>query len=399
MEPLRVYLDSSDFSTLSNPRRTPELSLLRDCLVEFAEAGKVQFLFSAAHLMEMAPLEATYTAAAANRADLLVELCGRNALISIDRLIDAELDKLSCRTSWPVQAISTRGEWYPNWGNLISPVQWADAIKEVDYTSRQHGLNRHQRRQLKGKLFKDGKPKTLARRIVSGDETGNVNKELLERYPMRPQDFEVLLRYVGGKATKNEANEAFLESLRDPSWMMRWFSQHHTTLSPFIDWIRDSGRTFLDLSENVAKMAESALLQSRELNSKFTPDLLTPVGWLKFQEEMLLSVVKRLLIKQQAEITTFINAADIDEHCRGISTFIRTMHSTLRDVISETPRQPKRSDLPDGLHAMYSPYVSIFRTDSYMAGHVRRHAARYGTEVVAKLNQLVPTIESRLQSV
>ena len=63
----------------------------RIALLALAKSQSVLFAFSGAHLSEMAPLEARYAPAATARADLLVALCGRNAFISYDRLIRAEL--------------------------------------------------------------------------------------------------------------------------------------------------------------------------------------------------------------------------------------------------------------------------------------------------------------------
>lgn len=57
-----------------------------------AESGAVQFVFSGIHLMEKSPTTAAFASAA--RADLMIDLCRRNALISVNRLIGAELDHL-----------------------------------------------------------------------------------------------------------------------------------------------------------------------------------------------------------------------------------------------------------------------------------------------------------------
>lgn len=50
----------------------------------------------------------------------------------------------------------------------------------------------------------------------------------------------------------------------------------------------------------------------------------------------------------------------------------------------------------DSLHAMYAPYVDVFRTDSEMADHVRAAVVGRGTSVVGKLSKLVEELESRL---
>ena len=53
--PLRIYLDSSDYSVLSEPDKAArEAPGVLDELQRLRDAGLVEFLFSAAHLTEMA---------------------------------------------------------------------------------------------------------------------------------------------------------------------------------------------------------------------------------------------------------------------------------------------------------------------------------------------------------
>lgn len=370
--------------------------MVRAQLQEWADAGQVEFPFSGTHLMEMAPVRATYTPAAAARADLLVSLCQRNAVISFDKLIATELGRLKDPAAPHANVVSATAEWYPAWGNMMSPVQWVDAIKEVDITGKEHGLNREQRRHVKKALFKGGQPKKATRQFLADNEAGNDYKELLERYPMREQDARVLGRYVIGTATAAQANDAFFESLRDPRWMIRWFANHHDQLNPFIQWLRGPAEK---LFASVGDMAEAAR-RMRELGSalgpSYKPELLSAHGWARAQDETVCTVARRGLNRFYPDTTMSLVAADIDERCPGLSAFVRSVHSAIRDVTSETPRQAKASDFADGVHAMYAPYVDIFRADSYMANHVRRCVARHGTTVVPKLTQLPSVISDRL---
>ena len=95
VQPLRVYLDSSDYSTLSNPGcQTPELKSIRKDLLDWRDSGEVEFWFSSTAIVEMAPLDVAATPLAEARADLLVALCGRNALVSPDMLVREELQRV-----------------------------------------------------------------------------------------------------------------------------------------------------------------------------------------------------------------------------------------------------------------------------------------------------------------
>lgn len=107
VQPLKVYLDSSDYSTLSNLRcQTPELESIRSELLHWRDSGEVEFWFSSTAIVEMAPLDVAATPLAEARADLLVALCGRNALVSPDMLVREELHSALQERGTPVVAHS-----------------------------------------------------------------------------------------------------------------------------------------------------------------------------------------------------------------------------------------------------------------------------------------------------
>lgn len=88
---------------------TPKLESVRSELLALAKSESLQFVFSGVHLSEMAPLEAKYAPAAAARADLLVELCARNAFISFDRVVEAEIACLLPSEVCAAQILSQNG--------------------------------------------------------------------------------------------------------------------------------------------------------------------------------------------------------------------------------------------------------------------------------------------------
>ena len=63
---------------------------------------------------------------------------------------------------------------------------------------------------------------------------------------MRPEDTEVLARYLLGRATRDEANEAFEASLRDPRWMTRCSADHHASPGDVAAWLRGSAQELKD---------------------------------------------------------------------------------------------------------------------------------------------------------
>jgi hypothetical protein len=397
--PLRVYLDSSDFSVMSDLGRCGDehASTLRQ-LRRWVADSTIICLFSGTHLSEMAPVDANFADAAERRANILVDLCGRNALISLDVLFTGELQfALGSRDALPV-AYSSSGEWYPEGVAEVSPVGAVQLTANVKEVIRELLTNRSDRRRAERKFLKKGMPREqLQVSAVANARTGSLD-EILEKYPMRPADARILSRYAVGDASPAEATAAFLESLRDPRWMMKWFYTHHQKLSPFIQWVRKPAVAMLaSLSEMAAHAAE---VRSNDARSGMTlaDTLLSPSKWGHFQDELLVRVASRLAAEFSDQGSDSLTTDLIDSKCPGLSVCIRSLHSAWWTSTSKTPRQAKLSDFPDALHAMYAPYVDVFRADSFMAPYIDKCSKKFGTQVVPKLSALLPAIQMTIEA-
>lgn len=116
-----IYLDSCDYSALSKPQLVESEAQQLATLKALKLSGDALFVFSGAHISEMSPLDQQSTAAV-ERTNLLVELCGRNTVISFDRLMKAELSRLVARGPQPMDVFDRNGEWFPDMGSLMSPL-------------------------------------------------------------------------------------------------------------------------------------------------------------------------------------------------------------------------------------------------------------------------------------
>ncbi len=231
IRPLKVYLDSADYSVLSDTRiQTPIIKNTRIQLKTWSDSGQVEFWYSGAHVSEMAPVKPEYTEDAVKRAEMLCKLCKRHALVSFEHLIQNELDCLSTKKSSQYHIYSFSGNWFPNVTDIVSPVSWLDGIKEVDKLGKSIGLNREMRRAIRRKNFKNERPRERLQQEMVANKPDL--SDLIARYPMREEYARILERYAVGQATKIQAEEAFFESLRDPVWMMKWFHSHSKKCSP-----------------------------------------------------------------------------------------------------------------------------------------------------------------------
>jgi hypothetical protein len=387
--PVSVYLDSSDYSALTNPSQQSANTIeVCEKLRCWAKSGEVEFIFSGAHLSEMAPLEARYAPAAVARADLLVELCGRNAFISCDRLLASELMSIYQPLDCKELVVSRNAEWFPDIGDFISALKVRN--QTINEVGRQHGLNRQQSSQLKLTLFKNSQPGITS-------DVSDSYREILASYPMREQYAKVISQYVFGTVTAEQAKEAFIESLRDPRWMMCWFATNFEKVTPFSSLVRAPSQILIAIVQDLAAQIVNLRTSEKSLGTNYVSDYITLSNWKKAQDKLFVNVATRLqpeFLKFDAPEPT---VETLDEKCPGFSAFIRSFLWSVRSSVSESPRSPKNSDFVDAIHAMYAPYVDVFRADSYMTPHIERVVSRHGTIVVPNINALLLAIESKLK--
>ncbi|MDR6841330.1 hypothetical protein [Pseudoxanthomonas sacheonensis] len=385
---LLVYLDSSDYSVLSDPKRmSAEVESVLARLEQFKKEGRVSFVYSGAAICEMAPQEATHATYAEDRANLLSKLCDRNALVSFDRLIAGEAAQVGASEPLPFIPLSEDGDWFPEMKGLISPVDLVQVFRQK-MTSLKAGLNRKQRRAAESSTFRRGSLRGSARDSLSDSKNQRGFDELLAAYPMRPGAARILWNHVAGTATKKQAEDAFLESLRDPKWMMSWFHNHHDTLSPVVTWLRGP-------SVKAAGVVREAATKLRAIRKG--GDSEEQARLIKEWRPELIESVWSAIVERSAGSDQTPGIAAIEERSAGLNVMLNAYYTVFADA-ALTEREPKDSDFADMMHAAYSPYVDIFRADRYMAPHVQRIVTRYGTKVVSRLTELPRSIETALRS-
>ncbi len=393
--PIRVYLDSSDYSVLSDPEReSREAPGVLEALKRSVQSGQIECFFSGAHLTEMAPTEARYTPAARRRADLLVDLCSKNCMVSHDVLFEREMLVALGVSSPPVIALDRDGGWFPAGVTVMSPVTALEHVQNVKETISELFPSRAERRRAERRVMKRGRPRAEVQAQILRQAREGSLREVLEVFPMRSDAARVLTRYVVGDATGEEATAAYESSLRDPGWMMQWFLNHHNQITPFIAWARGPAA---ELTEKVAALAmhlEEAR-NSPHLMEDERKLLLGREAWERRRTDAVAKLANQLVEKIRPGAG--IDAATVDQRCPGISVAVRAVYTAWEAISADRPRKPKQSDFVDGLHAAYAPYVDVFRADAFMAPIISSLTDPFGTTVVPKLTQL-PTAISRFES-
>jgi hypothetical protein len=321
-------------------------------------------------------------------------------MVSIDEIVRREIKALVQDSGLPTDIYSDTGEWFPPIKDIISPVSLVDTFKKaLEIATGEHGANRAQRRAIKRRAFKGNNLSAEAKRLLLSNQMENL-KEVLLAYPMREEDARVLYNQVIGNATAKEAEEAFLNSLRDPTWMIGWFAQHSDKLSPIIQWARGPAeamhKSLIDVAEKVYRL--------RELNNNLGLDQSAFLGLGQETKRQLRSKIFVTTGRRLAnEIGLSISDRSLEDedllsrNAAGLTVCITSAVDSMLNSLSTNPRKPKDSDFVDVLHAIYTPYVDVFRADSYMAPIIAKAAKPYGTKVVGRLTDLVTTMEMALE--
>ncbi|PXX67555.1 hypothetical protein SAMN05660489_03177 [Pseudomonas sp. LAMO17WK12:I10] len=274
-------------------------------------------------------------------------------------------------------------------GSLMSPLDELDVVGTLQQEMDKHALNRKMRRMLKaGTTNKSGSFRSdLEKRVGQIDYS-----ELTAKVPMRPRDFMVIKNYVLGRATREEADKAFLESLRDPSYMAQWFIQHHHQLGSIVEWMRRPARQLLESCEETLTELREQLAELPESDRAAAMKGVSGTHWAELKQQGVIDIVNRLLALLLPGGAVCDDTTAIEEYCPGIFICINTFYDSLQNSLTERPRTMKASDFVDIIHALYVPYVSYFRADKYMCSVIQPLTKRFGVKVVASPTKLIAAL-------
>jgi len=156
-----IYLDSNDFSLLSDPRRLDQTNIaLRDELQGYADKSLAQFRFSMVRVCEAAPTGPRAQEAAERRAELIYKLCGSNTLVTFEEIRKAEITGSQDFSPCSV------GRWYPQVEELLPKSPLADMKQMLTEELKTKGFTRQQRRAKEREVFGKNGLTTRARALM-----------------------------------------------------------------------------------------------------------------------------------------------------------------------------------------------------------------------------------------
>ena len=283
------------------------------------------------------------------------------------------------------------GRWHPDvFSEALEFPTAAKALKEQTVKG-----SRHERRTAKARYFdSQGRIRPeVAKQIAA--LIPPYWKELTDKYPFPDSALEKYQQYFLGRATRETVLAALQESLSDLKMFSAWYEKNWDTVSPLSLSLRDGGQTIaqrlLSIRENVDELTAAQQLRGlkkeeiEQIKARTLTSIL-PDQPNKFAQ----SIFGMKTLPQLDCMTTPATLA-----------FTRLAVSVIKltsFVSGSGWRKPKPSDAVDLLHAVYLPFVDVFRADAFMTNAINDAKLPFQTTVVGKLEQLVPVIEDRLRA-
>lgn len=393
---ITVYLDSQDYSVLSEENLKLDLAQIKALLLQMAASGEVRFVFSSVVVCEAAPTGEQAVNYAIKRGALISQLCQGNALVDPARLLEAEIRALAARNLTPREAVIGARDWFPMI-EFDDPTPLSEAmLEQLKADPMYQAMTRPQRREAERRIFKKGGLRPEILRTIEA-ATGQVYIEaILAKVPVERSQAEVFGRYALCRATKEEATEAMRASIRDPAWLMRWFTENPALAIPIGDIVREPGKTLGTAMRSQVEWANNLKATEGFDDGKSMWEQMPfskKAEWEDNANRLVLGVVERIGAHLPIQFDHPATLKDVARSCPGLDATARAMQSSIWDNLGGSRKElPSDSQFPDAMHAMYAPYVDIFRADSYMAPHIRNQVKRHGTQVVAKLRDLPAAI-------
>jgi hypothetical protein len=369
-KPLTIYLDSSDFSNLSDPQGDQEKArTIKNRLKSWVDSEQIEIRYSMTHIMEALPTADGGAEPSGLRLACIQELCGTKVMEDQITLITNELSNMQ---NPPTR--NDEGRWLP-----FAAIKDEFLPDKGDATT----LNRNQRRTLAAEMRRSG-----SRLDFSAERN-----ELISRLPFKREQAEKVLKDPNNSAVLEAALAA---SLSDLSHLFAWHEDPHSQKTEFANILRQSGEGLYNLFIESAKQLGEYY---RELTDQGLPD--------KSVDQQIKAYVQKLCVEAPQELANALSkdlvpgaqpvVADKDNAPTIFVLSKLLAHNLNTSVVPRKyPRVPKASDLGDVMHAMYLPYVDFFRADAATAHVINSQNFGFGATVVTSLDKLISGIEARL---
>jgi hypothetical protein len=391
-----IYLDSQDYSRLSDPKTANELanSDLRSLLVHVTSAGYAVVPFSNLHIQEAVHDNIGSRDLAARRADLMAALAGRSVYAPLEHVLRKEVAEAVARMGEPLPAglslriVRTDGIWWP-WEVLADegPLDLGSEIAKLMGAA--DGSNRASRRQRgpnKGQL------KALVNASLPEAMTWAA-----ENFPgsERLGDRKFFSDFLLGKMDESRFYSEMMKSALNLQRFVSWTVDKLDGGKQVSGYIKTSGYALTEkIAEALKRMFESA---SECASPEVAPALakIRDEGIERATQSMRRGMIDAGLRMLRKEVGSAgsgrfkYSAENVDSHTAGVTPGIDMVCAcfkvwlTLVSAPSPTRQKVLRSDALDILHSIYLPYVDLFRADDRFRNVLRQTKTGHFSKVVS----------------
>lgn len=395
--PVRVYLDSQDFSRFADaaadrPREAADVPLLAT-LEAHAKAGRVQFFYSAMHLSELLQYEGGGRDLTLRKGAAVERLCGTQALIHPGRLVALQAVEAAQAYGLPLERrplpapVSSDNDWHPSLSVTLGDLR-GHLDRALERRLASAGSNRHRRKAVLAQVRKAGAA------LFSDADI----ERIAQSFPFSPDVMRRAIRMAmeGRRPTADEERTFFREFAQPTRFVQIYFDREAGGKS-LPNWMRGFGE---QLREPIAQLREGLKPYA---NDPGLPDLV------KTKLAAARLVLPRKLVSDFADEAASIGLPEtsfnrvLDDEALLLSLpFCRLVADLLPPYIEANAgvhaggRTARTSDGGDILHAIALPYCDLLRTDAYFGDLLMRTAPAEAHKVVRKLQELPARIDSLL---
>lgn len=390
MKPLVVYLDSSDFSDLSDPAKTSvQMKEVEKQLIEWQKQGVVELRFSYMHVTEAAATKIQYVDVAAKRFSVIKNLCVYRCFIDPTQLLSQEVLKLtdSYDDSPSLNIFNNSGNWFP-------PIEGSDELEDIEVVFKDALMqipDRATRRaRQKALLDKSGKLNLRAREELISS-SGIIN-EFASKLPIPRHAIEGAIRGYLKTGSMNQFLDTVRKYMGNLEAVGEWYAKDWDRISPLSASLREIG---FGLKESLLKavIAYQNVFDGSVNNGHAKSSLNLAQGYLHEMMSKLPDDYAGLMAKSLG--------VDLLKSPSWGSTpsllTLATVSGQVGKISTLSGRKPKISDFGDIYHSMYLPHVDVFRADGFTASAIKEAKLPFKTLVVDKFIELPEAIESLLE--
>lgn len=394
--PIVVYLDSQDFSRLSDAKMDASISPVRDKLLELKREGIARFAFSDVLVYECLPVKPEDAALSLKRIESIVEFCDGQSLPPASEVIRSELGLLISQegkySKFANQPFS--GHWFPK---LDLTSETRDVERNAAKTAFSNlketmglSLSRNERRAFLKKFKSSNKADGYSSLASQG------MSDLASLYPIDLSDKHLLAEYL--RCGNSRVLLPLVEkSLGDLLFFSRWCVDNWDGGQKFVRSLRSGNdqtkASLIRFYEHMKEVNGRALevISERELSSMLADKIEEMRDW--FVSSFAAIQIKNFLGVDVPNDGRF--RPSLVKTPAVLSWLEFTAAVLVRSAAVAHPRNPHKkshSDFADSMHVLYLPRVDIFRADRFTSQILEGSLSFQSTVVEPSLEKLPETI-------